>query len=76
MGKHAPVHRKVTAATSGAYLGSAALLTALTEVQDNASLVEWMPYGLAPVVLSLVPALITFASGWVTRNRPPQDGEE
>lgn len=66
----APVEKKVTAATAGTYLGSTALLAALEAARDNAELVGWMPAGLTPFVLALVPAAITFVSGWVAKHTP------
>lgn len=66
----APVEKKVTAASAGAYAGSVGLLAALVTVQDNARLVEWMPDGLTPFVLALVPTAITFVGGWVARHTP------
>ncbi|MFF1416580.1 holin [Streptomyces sp. NPDC058280] len=69
----APVEKKVTAASAGAYVGSTGLLAALVAVQDNARLVEWMPDGLTPFVLALVPAAITFVGGWAAKHTPRTD---
>ncbi|MCX4666395.1 holin [Streptomyces sp. NBC_01381] len=66
----ASVEKKVTSATAGTYLGSTGLLAALEAVQDNSELVSWMPSGLAPFVLALVPAAVTFVSGWATKHSP------
>lgn len=66
----APVETKVTAASAGAYVGSTGLLAALVTVQDNARLVEWMPDGVTPFVLALIPAAITFVGGWVAKHTP------
>lgn len=65
-----PVERKVKAATAAAYVGSAGLLGALTAVEDDGHLVGWMPDGLAPFVLALVPTAITAVSGWMARHTP------
>lgn len=70
MATTAPVERKVTAATSAAYIGSTALLGALTAVSDHHELVGWMPSGLAPFVLALVPAAITGVAGWAAKHTP------
>lgn len=67
---HAPVERKVTFATAAAYLASTGLLGVLAGVQDNARLVEWMPNGLAPFVLAVIPTVVTFASGWQAAHTP------
>lgn len=66
----APVEKKVTAATAAAYLGSTGLLAVLETARDNAELVGWMPPGVTPFVLALVPAAITFVSGWAARHTP------
>ncbi|MFF1957974.1 holin [Streptomyces sp. NPDC058220] len=66
----APVEKKVTAASAGAYVGSTALLAALVAVQDNSRLIEWMPNGATPFVLALIPAAITFVGGWGTKHTP------
>jgi hypothetical protein len=71
----APVEKKVTAATAGTYVGSIGLLASLQAVQDNAELVGWMPSGLTPFVLALVPAAITFVSGWAARHSPRGVGQ-
>ena len=70
MGKHAGVERKVSAATAAAYLSSTGLLAALEEAQDNTQLIGWMPAGLTPFVLALLPAAITFVSGWSAKHSP------
>ncbi|MDJ0345238.1 holin [Streptomyces sp. H10-C2] len=67
---NAPVETKVTAATAAAYLASTGLLASLTAVQDNSSLVGWMPGALAPFVLSLVPTAITFIASWGAKHSP------
>ena len=66
----APVEKKVTAATAAAYLGSTGLLAVLEAARDNTELVGWMPSGVTPFVLALVPAAITFVSGWAARHTP------
>jgi hypothetical protein len=70
---NAPIEQKVKAATAAAYVGSAGLLGALTAVQDNGRLVGWLPDGLAPFVLALVPTAITAVSGWKARHTPRGD---
>ncbi|MFE4575800.1 hypothetical protein [Streptomyces chartreusis] len=46
------------------------LLCALEAVRDNAELISWMPPGLSPFGLALVPTTITFVSGWVAKDSP------
>ncbi|MEU8870419.1 holin [Streptomyces javensis] len=67
---NAPIERKVTAATAAAYVGSAGLLGALAAIQDHERLLEWMPDGLTPFVLALIPTAITAVSGWKTKHTP------
>lgn len=71
----APIERKVSFATAAAYLGSTGLLGALAAVQDNDRLLEWMPDGLSPFVLALVPTLITAVAGWKAKHTP-RTGDE
>jgi hypothetical protein len=70
------IERKVTWATAAAYLTSSGLLGVLAAVQDNARILEPMPDSLSPLVLSLVPGLITFAAGWKARHTPRPDLDE
>ncbi|MET4927340.1 holin [Streptomyces sp. PSRA5] len=65
-----PVEKKVSAATAGAYAGSTGLVASLVAIQDDARLVEWMPNGLTPFVLALIPAAITLVGGWVAKHTP------
>ncbi|MFT2014580.1 holin [Streptomyces sp. 796.1] len=62
------VEKKVTASTAGSYIASTGLIASLTAVHDDSRLVEWMPDGLTPFVLALIPAAITFLSGWQARH--------
>ncbi|MFJ5802669.1 holin [Streptomyces decoyicus] len=66
----APVEKKVTASTVAAYLASTGLLAILATVRDDARLVGWMPDGLTPFVLALIPTAITFVSGYAARHTP------
>ncbi|WP_046501606.1 hypothetical protein [Streptomyces odonnellii] len=66
----APVEKKVTVASAAAFLGSTGLLAVLAAVQDNARLVEFLPDGLSPFVLALVPTAVTFVAGWKAKHTP------
>ncbi|RYJ26464.1 phage protein [Streptomyces sp. L-9-10] len=66
----APVEKKVTAASAAAFLGSTGLLGVLAAVQDDARLVGFLPDGLSPFVLALVPAAATFVAGWKAKHTP------
>lgn len=70
---NAPVEKKVSAGTAGAFLGSTGLLAMLTAVQDNAGLVGWLPDWLEPFGLALVPTAITYVAGWAARHTPRPD---
>lgn len=67
---NAPVEKKVTASTLGAYLASTALLAVLTAIQDNSGLIDGLPDVIEPFVLALIPTALTFVSGWAARHTP------
>ncbi|HEY9374948.1 holin [Streptomyces sp.] len=64
------VETKVKASTAGAYIASTGVLASLAAIQDNARLLSWMPDAVAPFVLALVPAAITFVGGWAAKHTP------
>lgn len=66
----APVEKKVTVASIGAYLGSVALLAVLTAIQGDAGLVAPLPDTLEPFALGLLPAALTFVGGWYAKHTP------
>lgn len=76
MTNYARVERKVTFATAAAYLTSTGLLGVLAAVQDNARLLSWLPDSLSPLVLALVPGLITFGAGWQAEHTPREAAPE
>ncbi|XVV34930.1 holin [Streptomyces sp. CA-100214] len=65
-----PIEAKVKWATAAAYLTSSGLLGVLAAVQDNTRILEPMPDSISPLVLSLVPGLLTLAAGWKARHTP------
>jgi hypothetical protein len=67
---NAPVETKVKASTVAAYLASTGLLAVLAALQDDAGLVSGLPDWSEPLVLSPIPALITFVSGWAAKHTP------
>ncbi|WP_282795051.1 holin [Streptomyces sp. CC224B] len=72
-----PIERKVRWATAVAYLASSGLLGVMAAVQDNARVLEPMPDGISPLVLALVPGLLTYAAGWkASHPLRPDLGEE
>ncbi|MFF1417482.1 holin [Streptomyces sp. NPDC058280] len=66
----APVEKKVTVASAAAFLGSTGLLGVLAAVQDESRLVGFLPDGLSPFALALVPTAITFVAGWKAKHTP------
>lgn len=62
------IEAKVSAASAAAYLASTGLLGILAAVEADARLVGWMPDGLSPFVLAIVPTIITFAAGWKAKH--------
>ncbi|GAA3145056.1 hypothetical protein GCM10010466_40190 [Planomonospora alba] len=69
----APVEKKVTASTAGSYLGLLALLTVLQTVNADLDLIAWLPDWLESLAVPLLPGLVTYAAGYVTRHTPRPD---
>lgn len=72
-GKPAPIERKVTWATLGAYLGTTAGLAVLEAVTAQPVLVTPLPDILEPFVLALVPAGVSFLAGVRAKHTPRPD---
>ncbi|MGW0086551.1 holin [Streptomyces sp. NPDC003393] len=73
-GQHA-VESKVRWATAAAYVASSGMLGVLAAVQDDARILEPLPDSISPLVLALLPGLITFFAGWKAKHTPrPEDG--
>ena len=53
-----------------AYVASSGLLGVLAAVEDNARLLEPLPDAVSPLVLALVPGLVTLAAGWKAKHTP------
>ncbi|MET9462959.1 holin [Streptomyces canus] len=68
-----PIESKVKWATAAAYLTSSGLLGVLAAVQDNARVLEPLPDSISPLVLALVPGLLTYAAGWKASHTPRPD---
>ncbi|MEV8395908.1 MULTISPECIES: holin [unclassified Streptomyces] len=66
----APVETKVTAATAGTYIASTGILAGLAALQDDARLLEWLPDGVTPFVVALIPAAISFMAGYRAKHTP------
>lgn len=64
-----PVERKVKFSAAAAYLATAAGLGVLQAVQGNVNLVSGLPDAVEPLVLALVPGLITFCTGYQTKHK-------
>ena len=73
-GRHA-VESKVRWSTAAAYVASSGLLGVLAAVEDNERLLEPLPDAVSPLVLALVPGLVTLAAGWKAKHTPrSEDG--
>jgi hypothetical protein len=57
-------------ATTAATFGVSVLLAVLNAVQDDHALLGSIPAALQFVILAVLPAAITFASGYLTRHSP------
>lgn len=64
------IETKVKASTAAAYIASTGVLASLSAVQDNARLLSFLPDSISPFVVALVPAAITFVSGWAAKHTP------
>lgn len=67
------VEAKVKAGTAGAYLGLLALLAPLQAIQANLDLIAFLPDWLETLAIPLVPGLIVYVSGYVTKHEPRPD---
>jgi len=66
---NAPVEAKVKAATSATFVVSL-VIAVLNGVVADDSLLKPLPAWLQPIVIALVPAAITFLSGWQASHTP------
>lgn len=71
----APVESKVKAATTGASLVSLLIAVLNIMVADN-SLLAPLPWWAQALILAVVPAGVTFLSGWQARHTPRTPVEE
>ena len=65
----APVEAKVKAATSATFVVSLVIAVLNAVVADD-GLLQPLPVWLQPIVISLVPAAVTFLSGWQATHTP------
>lgn len=70
MAQSKTIEAKVKASTAAAYIASTGVLASLAAVQDNARLLSFLPDSVSPFVVALVPAAITFVSGWAAKHTP------
>ena len=66
---NAPVEAKVKAATSATFVVSL-VIAVLNGVVADDSLLQPLPDWLQPIVIALVPAAVTFLSGWQASHTP------
>lgn len=69
MTKTAPVEEKVRVATAASFLVSVAIAV-LNSVAADSALLGPLPDWLQVAVIALVPAAVTFLSGWAARHTP------
>jgi len=65
----APIEAKVKAATSATFVVSLVVAVLNAVVADD-QLLQPLPVWLQPLVIALVPAAITFLSGWQAKHTP------
>lgn len=65
----APVEAKVKAATSATFVVSLVVAVLNAVVADD-QLLQPLPAWLQPLIIALVPAAVTFLSGWQAKHTP------
>lgn len=68
-----PVEKKVTWSTVGAYIASLVMLAILNAVGNDNGLISGLPDWLEDILLPLIPAAISFLSGWSAKHTPRPD---
>jgi predicted lysophospholipase L1 biosynthesis ABC-type transport system permease subunit len=69
----APIESKVKAATGGSALGVAIAGVVIWLLDTHVFTTEPVPDAISVLVFLLIPALLTFASGWAARHTPRSD---
>jgi hypothetical protein len=72
---NAPIEAKVKAATTATFLVSL-LIAVLNAVAADDSLLGPLPSWLQAPVIAVVPAALTFLSGWQARHTPRTPGDK
>jgi hypothetical protein len=67
------VEWKVKAATVASYVGGVVALFVLQLLSDG-YLLDYMPTTVGTFVAPLIPAVVTFAAGWITKHTPRTSG--
>lgn len=70
-----PVEKKVTWASVGTYLGLVAVLAVVNAVNSDATLISGLPDWLETLLLPLIPAAVSFLSGYTAKHTPRTDAE-
>lgn len=68
-----PVEKKVTWSSLGAYLGGVGLMAIVQVVSDDPSIIGSLPDGIELFVVPLIPTIVAFIGGWVTKHTPRPD---
>lgn len=66
---NAPIETKVKSATAATFVVSL-VIAVLNSVVADESLLQPLPSWLQPIVIGLVPAAVTFLSGWAAAHSP------
>lgn len=74
-GSTAKIESKVWWATAGAYVAGVVALAIVNAVtgDDNALLLAALPDAIEPFVLPIVPAVVSFITGWAAKHTPRPD---
>lgn len=68
-----PIEKKVTTSAIAAYLGVMVLLQILGAVSGNPLLIDGLPDWLEAIIIPVIPAAITFLTGYQTKHTPRAD---
>jgi hypothetical protein len=65
----APIEHKVKVSTAGAYIAGVVGLAVVSSLTP-ANVIPFLPAWASALVAPLLPAAVTFASGWIAKHTP------
>jgi len=68
-----PIEAKVKAMTLGSYLAGVAGLAVLQAINDDLTLIEFLPDWLETILIPLLPTGIAAVAGWKAQHTPRPD---